>query len=124
MTADSVKELLPCPFCGSTDITDGRFLVGQQAREIAELRHDIDRLIVVANEEANNALSAERERDSLKARLAECERDAGRYRILRSLKHGVYWDGMPSSVQDWINGGDVMREDKLDAVIDALKQRE
>lgn len=52
--------------------------------------------------------------NTLRAQLAEAQRDAERY---RSLRRGQKW-----SVIDW--KGDALRVDDLDAAIDAAKGRE
>ena len=88
---------------------------------IDTLRAEKDRLATCLEKANINAEHFEREwylrgdeLDTLRAQLAEAQRDAERY---RSLRRGQKW-----SVIDW--KGDALRVDDLDAAIDAAKGRE
>ena len=84
------------------------------------LRAEKDRLTACLEKANASAEHFEREwylrgdeLDTLRAQLAEAQRDAERY---RSLRRGQKW-----SVIDW--KGDALRADDLDAAIDAAKEQ-
>ena len=123
-TEQTMTDVLPCPFCGSTEgfyVVKGstfswRAITCRSCGEGTEVRHknnsdEPDSYIADWNAAAPYPAMLRKELDALRAQLTEAQRDAERY---RSLRRGQKW-----SVIDW--KGDALRADDLDAAIDAAK---
>ena len=95
-TEQSVTDVLPCPFCGSTEgfyVEEGstfrwRVISCRSCGEGTEVRHknnsnEPDSYIADWNAAAPYPAMLRKEIDNLRAQLAEAQRDAERYRCWR-----------------------------------------
>ena len=136
-TEQTMTDVLPCPFCGSTEgfyVEEGstfrwRVISCRNCSEGTEVRHknnsdEPDSYIADWNAAAPYPAMLRKEVDNLRAQLAEAQRDAERWRWLKD--HARIFRQSPdmSGNHYWmVHATTTLRGPTLDAAIDAAKGR-